>query len=107
MREHKITFITEECSSRNRRIELTSENMSHILQYFPIHIPHDHLDILDILYSYYVSNQGKIVNSCRIRSHIGIHGNKEADKGAKSAIEFEILKFKIPSTDLKHFIKHL
>ena len=28
----------------------------------------------------------------------------EADKAAKSPLEFEIAKFKIPSTDLKHFI---
>ena len=81
----------------------------HILQYFLIHIPDyspiDYPDILDILYSYYVSNQGKIFKFCWIPSHIGIHGNKEADKSAKSALEF--VKFKIPSTDLKHFIKHL
>ena len=62
--------------------------------------------ILDILCNYYyVSNQGKKVNICWIPSHIGIHGNNEADKAAKSALEFEIVKFKIPSTDLKHFIK--
>ena len=33
-------------------------------------------------------------------SHISIHGNNEADKAAKIALEFEIVKFKIPSTDL-------
>ena len=33
-------------------------------------------------------------------SHISIHGNNEANKAAKSALEFEIVKFKIPSTDL-------
>ena len=66
----------------------------------------DHPYILDILYNYYyVSNQGKIVNICWIPSHIGIHENYETDKAAKSALEFEIVKFKIPSTDLKNFIK--
>ena len=51
----------------------------------------DHAYILDILHTYYyVSNQGKIVNICRIPSHIGIHGNNEADKAAKSALEFEL-----------------
>ena len=64
----------------------------------------DHPYILDILYSYYVSNQGKIVNFCWILSHIGINENNEADKAAKSALEFEIVKFNIPSTDLIHFI---
>ena len=66
----------------------------------------DHPYILDILYNYYcVSNQGKIVNFCWIPSHIGIHGNNAADRTAKSALEFEIVKFKIPYTDLKHVIK--
>lgn len=37
-------------------------------------------------------------------SHIGIHGNNEEDKAAKSAFEVEIVKFKNSSTDLKHFI---
>ena len=67
----------------------------------------DHQYFLDILFSYYyVSNQGKIVNFCWIPSHIGIYGNDEADtcKAAKSALDFEIVEFEIPSTDLKHFI---
>ena len=38
-------------------------------------------------------------------SHNGIHRNNEADKAAKSALEFEIVKLKIPSTDLKNFNK--
>ena len=64
----------------------------------------DHPYISDILYNYYyVSNQGKIVNICWIPSHIGIHGSIEADKAAKSALEFEIVEFKIPSIDPKHF----
>ena len=46
-----------------------------------------------------------MVNIYWIPSHIGIHRNNEAEKAAKSAIEFELVKFKIPSTDLKHFIK--
>ena len=41
----------------------------------------------------------------RFQADVGIHGNNEADTAAKSALEFEIVKFKIPSTDLKHFIK--
>ena len=53
----------------------------------------DHPYILDILYNYYVSNQGKIVNICRIPSHISIHGNNEADKAAKSALEFVFIFF--------------
>ena len=52
---------------------------------------------------YYISNQGKIVNICWIPSHIGIHGNNEAAKTAKSALEIEILKLKIPYADFKHF----
>ena len=53
----------------------------------------DHTYILDILHNYYyVSNQGKIVNICWIPSHIGMHGNNEADKAAKSALEFEIVR---------------
>ena len=47
------------------------------------------------------------INFCWIPSHMGIHGNNESDvdKAAKSALEFETVKFKIPSRDLKHFIK--
>ena len=30
-----------------------------------------------------------------------MHGNNEADKDAKSALKFEIVKFKIPSTYIK------
>ena len=41
----------------------------------------------------------------RFQADVAIHGNNEADTAAKSALEFEIVKFKIPSTDLKHFIK--
>ena len=66
----------------------------------------DHPFTMDILYTYYyVSNQGKIVNIYWIPSHIDIHGNNEADRAAKSALEFQIVKCKIPSTDLQHFIK--
>ena len=61
---------------------------------------------MEILYSYhYVSNQGKIVNTYWIPSYNGKLGNDEAGKGAKSALDFEIVKFKIPSTDLKYSIK--
>ena len=66
----------------------------------------DHPYILNVLFSYYyVYNQGKIVNFCWILSHTGIHGNNEADKDANSALVLEIVKFKIPSTDLKYFNK--
>ena len=64
-----------------------------------------HPYILDILYRYYyVSNQGKVFNFCWILSHIGIHGDNEADKAANFPFDFEIVKFKIPSTD---FFLHL
>ena len=63
----------------------------------------DHPYIFDIFYSYCVSNQGKMVNFCWIPSHIGIHRNNEADKAAKSALEFEIIKFNIPLTGLSLF----
>ena len=39
---------------------------------------------------YHVVEQGKIVKFCWIPSHIGIHGNSEADKAAKSTLQFEI-----------------
>ena len=40
----------------------------------------------------------------KLHVSIGIHGNNESDKAAKSAVDFEIVMFKILSTDLKHFI---
>ena len=46
-----------------------------------------------------VSNQDTLVNICWIPSHFGIHGNNEADKAAKSALEFKMTKFKIPFID--------
>ena len=42
-------------------------------------------DVLDKMFS-------KKVNFFWIPSHIGIHGNNEADKAAKSALEFEIVQ---------------
>ena len=49
------------------------------------------------------------INFCWIPSHMGIHGNNESDvdKAAKSALEFEIEKFTIPSTGLKHLINYI
>ena len=80
---------------------ICSDSLSCLQSLHSMNIVHPY--ILDILYNYYyVSNQGKIVNICWISSHIGIHGNNEADK---AALEFEIVKIKLPSTDLKHFIK--
>ena len=43
-------------------------------------------NLSDIMYTYYVSKQGKILNC--IPSPVGNHGNNEADKAAKSALEF-------------------
>ena len=66
----------------------------------------DHPYILDILCNYlHASRQGKIVNFFLIASHIGIHGNSKADSAAKSVLKFEIMKLRIPYTDLKYFIK--
>ena len=66
----------------------------------------DHPYILDILCNYlHASRQGKIVNFFWIPSHIGIQGNSKADIAAKSALQFEIVTFTIPYTDLKYFIK--
>ena len=56
---------------------------------------YDHPYILDILFIYYcVFNQDKIVNFRWNPSHIGIHVNNEANMAAKSALEFETVKFK-------------
>ena len=86
----------------------------HILQYFQNHFPVNSLFIhvvwILIIHTSWIHctiiimfpNQDKIVNICWIPSHINIYGNNEADKAAKSAFEFEL---KIPSTDLKYFIK--
>ena len=66
----------------------------------------DHPYIFDILCNYlHASGQGKIVNFFWIASRIGIHGNSKAESAAKSALQFEIVKFIIPYTDLKYFIK--
>ena len=66
----------------------------------------DHPFILDILCNYlHASKQSKIVNFFWIPSHIGIHANSKAESAAKSALHFEIVKFRIPYTDLKYFIK--
>ena len=50
--------------------------------------------IIDSLCNYlHATRQGKIVNFGGIPSHIGIHGNSKADSAAKSALQFEIVKF--------------
>ena len=66
----------------------------------------DHSYILDIINQHYLlSKQGKIVEFCWIPSHIGIHGNTKADKEAKDALQYDIVQYKIPYTDVKHLIK--
>ena len=66
----------------------------------------DHPYILDIYYNYYcVSNQDKIVNFCWIPSYIGIHGNNEADKAAKSTLEFEIESINFPLQTLNILLR--
>ena len=51
----------------------------------------DHPYILDILYNFINNCQkGKIYNLCCIPGHIGIHGNNETDKTAKSALDFKM-----------------
>ena len=37
---------------------------------------------------------------------MGIHGNNEAGMAANSAIQFKEAEFKIPSTDLKYFVRY-
>ena len=66
----------------------------------------DHPYILDILNQHWLlSKQGKIIEFCWIPSHIGIHGNTKADKAAKDALQYDIVHYKIPYTDLKYLIK--
>ena len=86
---------------QGRALNLLKRAYIHILQYFQIHYPVysffivtiDHPHILDILHIYYyVSNKGKMVICCWIPSHVGIHGNNEADRAAKSTRDFEIVK---------------
>ena len=57
----------------------------------------DHTFILSILNNYHqVVQKGKKVKFW-VPSHIGIHGNNKADMAAKSALQFEVTKFKIMS----------
>ena len=53
---------------------------------------------------YILLDKVKIVNFFWIPSHIGIRGNSKADRAAKSALQFKIVKFRISYTDLKYFI---
>ena len=74
--------------SKYTHFTIFSESFSCLQSLHSMNIEHPY--ILDILYSYfYVSNLGKIVNFCWIPSQIGI----EADKAAKSALKFEIVKY--------------
>ena len=67
----------------------------------------DHPYILDMLCNYFhASRQGKIVNFFWIPNHIGIHGNSKVDS-EKSALQFEIVKFRIPSYRFEIFYKTL
>ena len=88
--------------SKYTHFKIISDSLSCLQSLHRMNI--DHPYILDILYRYYyVSNQRKMVNVCRIPSYIGTHGNNEANKAGKSALDFEIVKFEIPSTDHKDF----
>ena len=67
--------------------------------------------VLDTLESIYkILNSGKIIEFCWVPSHVGIHGNEEADRAAKLALDFPIpSNFKVPSSDkypqVKSYIK--
>ena len=97
----------------NQQFSLLKFQKKHILQSFQtlflvLQSEHnmniDHRYILDILLNYlHASRQGKKVNFFWIPSHIGIHSNSKADSAAKSALQFEIVKFRIPYINLKYF----
>ena len=66
----------------------------------------DHPFNLSILDNHHqVAEKGKRVKFCWVPSHIGIHSNNKAGTAAKSSLQFEVAKFKIPYTDFKCFIK--
>ena len=69
---------------------------------------HDRKAKLSYFYMLYRQTSKKLcgfsIKLSWILSHIAIHGKNEAYKAAKSALEFEIVKFKIPSTDFKLYI---
>ncbi|GBN70941.1 hypothetical protein AVEN_160055-1 [Araneus ventricosus] len=69
---------------------------------------HDHthplvFNVLDILEK--IASQGFIINLCWIPSHVGIFGNEQADKAAKSATSS--INGTVPVDDLKNHIKLL
>ena len=107
----KMSSFTEEQVSRSLHIELAFEYVK-MCKYTYLTIFSNALSCLQSLHSMNTGHQYILdtlynYNHCdsNIPSHIGIHGNNEADKVAKSALDFDIVKLKIPSTGLKHFIK--
>ena len=63
----------------------------------------DHPHILYILCNYlHASGQGKIVNIFEIPNH-EIYGDSKADSAAKSVLLYEMVKLRIPHTNLKYF----
>ena len=85
----------------NPNIKLTIDTSEKQLPFLNVFVKKRNKRIItDIYYKVTDTHQYLHFGSCH--SH---HTKNEADKVAKSALEFEIEKFKIPSTDLKHFIK--
>ena len=72
--------------------------------HFPVYSLHsmniDHPNILDILYNYHVSNQGKWLTSTGFQAILVCTGTMKQIK-----LQNPHSRFKILSTDLKHFIK--
>ena len=85
--------------SKNTHFTIFSDSLSCLQSLHNMNI--EHPLILSILNNYHqVVQKGKKVKFCWVPSHIGIHGNNKADMAAKSALQFEVAKFKIPYTDL-------
>ncbi|GBO25232.1 hypothetical protein AVEN_124650-1 [Araneus ventricosus] len=103
-----ILFALKEISDRSQRYFIIYTDSLSVLQSLSSFYPHPHnhplvLNVLDLFNK--LALRGFNIMLCWVPSHVGIVGNEQADKAAKSAVA--PMDMTIPVVDLKKHVKML